>query len=140
MPRVDVIIPVYRGLQQVQICLQSVLRHPLETLHDIILIDDCSPDPALSAYLNSLAAEQPHVTLLRNAANIGFVASVNRAMQLHADRDVVLLNSDTEVAGAWLDRLHRCAYRSTDIATVTPFSNNATICSFPCTFCNNSPA
>jgi hypothetical protein len=44
---------------------------------------------------------------------------------------VVLLNSDTEVANDWLDRLHACAWRDADIATVTPFSNNATICSYP---------
>jgi hypothetical protein len=52
-------------------------------------------------------------------------------MSLHSDRDVVLLNSDTEVANDWLDRLRRCAYLQPDIGTVTPFSNNATICSYP---------
>jgi hypothetical protein len=31
--------------------------------------------------------------------------SVNEGMALHGDRDVVLLNSDTEVAAGWLDRL-----------------------------------
>src|SRR5262249_39452413 len=45
--------------------------------------------------------------------------------------DVVLLNSDTEVANDWLDRLHACAASDAKIATVTPFSNNATICSYP---------
>src|SRR6185437_739986 len=63
--------------------------------------------------------------------NLGFVRSVNRGMALHGDRDVVLLNSDTEVANDWLDRLHACARSAADIATVTPFSNNATICSYP---------
>jgi hypothetical protein len=52
-------------------------------------------------------------------------------MSEHPDRDVVLLNSDTEVANDWLDRLHACAYGAADVATVTPFSNNATICSYP---------
>jgi hypothetical protein len=52
-------------------------------------------------------------------------------MALHDDRDVVLLNSDAEVANDWLDRLHACAHGADDIATVTPFSNNATICSYP---------
>jgi hypothetical protein len=52
-------------------------------------------------------------------------------MSLHADRDVVLLNSDTEVAGDWLDRLRRCARAHADIGTATPFSNSATICSYP---------
>jgi len=52
-------------------------------------------------------------------------------MSLHSDRDVVLLNSDTEVANDWLDRLLKSAYAYPDVGTVTPFSNNATICSYP---------
>lgn len=69
--------------------------------------------------------------LHRNSANLGFVATVNRGMALHPDRDVVLLNSDTEVSGNWLDRLRHAALSGPDIATVTPLSNNATICSYP---------
>src|SRR5439155_9965202 len=66
-----------------------------------------------------------------NDRNLGFVQSVNRGMALHPDRDVVLLNSDTEVANDWLDRLARAAYSDANVATATPFSNNATICSYP---------
>jgi O-antigen biosynthesis protein len=59
------------------------------------------------------------------------VRSVNRGMALHPERDVVLLNSDAEVANDWLDRLAAAAQSADDVATVTPFSNNATICSYP---------
>jgi glycosyltransferase involved in cell wall biosynthesis len=52
-------------------------------------------------------------------------------MQLHEDRDVILLNSDTEVYGDWAARLRRVAYSTKEIGTVTPLSNNATICSYP---------
>lgn len=41
------------------------------------------------------------------------------------------MNSDTIVNRNWLDKLQRAAYSSPDVATVTPFSNNATICSIP---------
>jgi GT2 family glycosyltransferase len=44
---------------------------------------------------------------------------------------VVLLNSDTEVANGWLDRLQHAACSAPDVGTVTPFSNNATICTYP---------
>ncbi len=50
---------------------------------------------------------------------------------LRPDRDVVLLNSDTEVAPGWLDRLAGHARGDPSIGTTTPFSNNATICSYP---------
>ncbi len=65
----------------------------------------------------------------------------NRGMALSDSNDVLLLNSDTEVANDWLDRIRRAAYGSEKIASVTPFSNNATICSYPL-FCkdNDLPA
>lgn len=130
---VDVIVPVFRGPETTRRCIESVLAFPQETPFELVLVDDCSPEPELVAYLDELAAHG-RATLLRNEANLGFVASVNRGMALHADRDVVLLNSDTQVAHDWLDRLRRCARVQPDIGTVTPFSNNATICSYP-VFC-----
>jgi glycosyltransferase involved in cell wall biosynthesis len=48
-----------------------------------------------------------------------------------SDRDVILLNSDTEVTARWLEKLQEAAYSHPAIATVTPFSNNATIASLP---------
>ena len=43
----------------------------------------------------------------------------------------MLLNSDTQVTAGWLDKLAAAAASAPDVATVTPFSNNATICSLP---------
>lgn len=126
----DVIIPVFRGRAETQRCIESVLRTPQSMPHEVVVIDDAAPDPELADYLDDLA-RRSLVFLLRNDRNLGFVRSVNRGMSLHPERDVVLLNSDTEVANDWLDRLYRCAYRQQDIGIVTPFSNNATICSYP---------
>lgn len=134
---VDVIVPVYRGVEPTRHCIESVLRARQATPCELVLIDDASPEPELSRYLDSLVG-RAGVTVLRNAINLGFVQTVNRGMRLHPERDVVLLNSDTEVANDWLDRLRRCAGRAADIATVTPFSNNATICSYP-VFCADNP-
>ena len=129
-PVVDVIIPVYRGLAETRRCLESVLAFPQRTAREIVVVNDCSPEPELAAWLLDLAGTGT-ITLLENPVNVGFVNTVNRGMILHPDRDVVLLNSDTEVHGDWLDRLHRCACSDPMTGTVTPFSNNATICSYP---------
>jgi GT2 family glycosyltransferase len=127
---IDVIIPIYRGLESTRRCVDSVLGSRQSAGFEVVAIDDASPEPDIPRYLSELAA-QGRVTLVRNESNLGFVQSVNRGMALHADRDVVLLNSDTEVANDWLDRLRRSAYAQPDVGTVTPFSNNATICSYP---------
>ena len=127
---VDVIIPVYQDRAVTHRCLDSVLGHRQQRPHEVIVIDDASPDSDLVRYLDDLAAAG-RITLLHNPVNQGFVATANRGLALHPDRDVVLLNSDTEVTSDWLDRLARCAYAGVTTGTVTPFSNNATLCSYP---------
>ncbi|MHC5048661.1 MAG: glycosyltransferase, partial [Planctomycetota bacterium] len=115
---IDVIVPVYRGLAELKRCLGSVLTQRQQVPYELVVVDDCSPEPEISAYLDELAAKDMRVTLLRNDTNLGFPATVNRGMSLHPGRDVVLLNSD-------------------DVGTVTPFTNNGTICSFP-NFCRDN--
>lgn len=131
---VDVIVPVYRGLLETLACIHSVLNAKAanKTPHRLIVIDDKSPEPDLSAALQALAREHDFI-LLHNTENLGFVKTVNRGMQQHSENDVVLLNSDAEVAGNWLDKLrgHLQNTHLSPVATVTPFSNNATICSYP---------
>lgn len=128
--RVDIIIPVYRNMSLTQRCIESVLASETSLSYDLVVVDDASPEPELSAWLERLASVGK-ITLLRNSQNLGFILSVNRALSLHPSRDVLLLNADTEVAGDWLDRLHACAYRQPDVGTVTPLSNNGEHFSFP---------
>lgn len=134
---VDIIIPVYRGMADTQRCLGSVLHSTLRTPARIIVINDASPDTELTQWLRDQAQCEPRITLLENSTNLGFVQTVNRGMALAPDHDVLLLNSDTEVAGNWLDRLREAVYRQPDIGTATPLSNNATICSYP-RFCEKN--
>ncbi|GAB4212260.1 MAG: hypothetical protein Fur007_04220 [Rhodoferax sp.] len=136
--QVDIIVPIYKGLDDTRCCVESVLRAQNQTPWQLILINDASPEPALTQWLRDIAAGEPRIVLLENATNLGFVGTVNRGMALHPERDVVLLNSDTEVANDWLDRLMTAAYRAPRLGTVTPFSNNATICSYP-RFCEGNP-
>lgn len=129
---VDVIVPVYRGRADTLACLRSVLGSaaahgvPLE----LVVVEDASPEPELVQDLESLAAAG-RITLLRNPRNLGFPGTVNRGLRQHPDRDAVLLNADTLVAGDWLARLRAAAYAAPDVGTVTPLSNDATILSYP---------
>jgi GT2 family glycosyltransferase/glycosyltransferase involved in cell wall biosynthesis len=127
---VDVIVPVYKGRLQTLECLFSVLSAKNDIGYELIVINDASPDKKLTLELNRLA-DEGFFTLLTNEDNLGFVQTVNRGMKLHEDRDIIILNADTEVYNNWLDRLFEAAYRNKKTATVTPLSNNATICSYP---------
>lgn len=137
--RVDIVIPVYNAIDDLRACVDSVRRHTVPGGHCLVLIDDASTDPGVAALFGELAAEcGPGLELLRNPENLGFVATANRGMALHPERDVLLLNSDTIVTAGWLEKIRRCADSDPRIGTVTPFSNNAEICSFPL-FCQDNP-
>jgi GT2 family glycosyltransferase len=129
---VDVLIPVYDGLEETLECINSALeaRKLNRTPHRLVVIEDKTPVPALAKALKVLAAKGK-ITLVQNQVNLGFIRSMNRAMALSPTKDVVWLNADTRVHGAWLDRLHAVAYSANNIASVTPFTNNGELMSFP---------
>jgi len=136
---VDIIVPVYNAAGDLARCVESVLRHT-EGNWRLLLIDDASPDSAIRSYFAALEARGlPQVSLLVNDSNRGFTLTANRGIaESRAGSDVVLLNSDTQVTRGWLDKLSRCASSDPRIGTITPFSNNAEICSLP-RFCVNNP-
>ena len=125
-----VIMPVYKGHDETLAAIHAVLTARQRTRFALLVIDDGSPDAALSAALQALAARGLFLHA-RHATNLGFVATVNEGLRRFAGTDAILLNTDTTVFGDWLDRLVAHARRDPGIATVTPFSNNATIASYP---------
>lgn len=131
-----VIIPIYNAVNALRRCLQSIRRHDCAIAH-LLLINDASPDPQIESELADLKPFRCSHEVLRNTKNLGFVGSVNRGFA-HTQGDVLLLNSDTIVTEGWLQALERCAASNKKIATVTPFSNNAEICSLP-DFCRPNP-
>jgi len=132
---VDIVMPVYGGRALTLEAIDSVLGAATREAFELVVVDDASPDPLLRSELQALA-EAGLITLIENDQNVGFVGSANRGFALHPGRDVVLLNSDTRVFDDWLDRL-LAALRTPRTATATPFSNAATILSYPATLCEN---
>jgi len=96
----------------------------------IIVVDDATPEPSLAALLDRLAAAR-RITLCRHTQNQGFPAAVNTGFEAAAGRDVLLLNSDTLVPPGAIQTLRDIAYAHADTGSVSPFSNEATILSYP---------
>ena len=76
-------------------------------------------------------AERGRIVLRRQPSNRGFPATANAGIRAAGDRDVILLNSDTLVPPGWIERLADAAYSAADIGTATPFSNDASVFSYP---------
>jgi len=129
---VDVLIPVYNGLDETLACINSAIesRRHNRTPHRLVVIEDATPLPALRKALRVLAGKSK-ITLVQNPSNLGFIRSMNRAMAMSLGKDVIWLNADTRVHGDWIDRLHQVAYSDPQVASVTPFTNNGELMSFP---------
>lgn len=139
IPSVTIVIPVFRGIDETLNCIFSVITSRIEahTPYRIVAINDHSPEQDLVFSLECLA-DIGLIELYTNEKNLGFVASVNRGMSIYPESDIIILNSDTEVYNDWVERLQKNIYSAYNIGTATPFSNNATICSYPL-FCQDYP-
>lgn len=133
---VDIVVPIYNARQDVERCVESVLRHASGDWR-LLLVDDCSTDEALVAFLRRTADAHERVLYFRNDANGGFVVTANRGMREATGRDVLLLNSDTIVTPGFLEKHIACVYADEKTGIATPFTNNGTICSVP-EFCRDN--
>jgi GT2 family glycosyltransferase/glycosyltransferase involved in cell wall biosynthesis len=125
-----VVIPVYKGYEETMRSVYQALLSRDGDPYSLLVVNDRSPDEHINAALRLLADRglfDYHV----NSANRGFVQTCNHAIEkLTGSLDVVLLNSDAYVFPGWFHRLSAHAVNA-GVATVTPLSNNATICSYP---------
>lgn len=121
------VIPVFNAVDALARCLAAVKLHQ-HGISRVIVVDDASTDSNVALLLQQYQADALFYCV-NNDQNLGFSGSVNRgiaiAAELDSSADVVLLNSDTELAAGWLRQLRYAAYSADNVATVTPVSNNA---------------
>ncbi len=127
---IDIIIPVYDAYEDFKRCIESILSTDNNIDYNIIVVEDKSKDERIKSYLRYIESSVDNIRVISNSTNKGFIKSVNTAA-LRSKKDLIILNSDTVVTNHWLDEVFNCAYSNEKIATVTPLSNNATICSVP---------
>jgi len=125
----SVIIPVYGAREVTLSCVRQAIA-TRASWSRVVVVNDASEDEDLMAALSVWQASGD-ITLLHHATNAGFPRAVNTGLRHCAGDDVVLLNSDTRLPALWLQRLRAAAYSAPDIGTVTPFSNDATLLSYP---------
>jgi GT2 family glycosyltransferase/glycosyltransferase involved in cell wall biosynthesis len=135
----DIAIPFYRNAalaEGLSRSLESVRGELAGTGGSVIAINDSPDDAALARVLASLPERlgpAVPVELLVNESNLGFVRSANAGLRhaLEHRRDVLLLNSDTEVFPGAITAMRGIAALDPMIGFVNPRSNHATLCSLP---------
>lgn len=112
-PVVSVIIPVYRGLDDLHNCLRSLAAFiETEPALEVILVDDCPSEPVTHAIPDSGG-----LVKLFNRENLGFLLTCNRGAGRARGRYLCFLNSDTMVTKGWLRSLVE-AFEETSKAAV----------------------
>ena len=131
---IDVIVPIYNGYDYLVRLFPTLNRTNIKC--HIYLVDDCSTDYRVLELEKEFEDQNSNVTVIVNDQNYGFVMSVNRAL-LNSKNHVALVNTDTELPQLWLERLMAPIILDNRVASSTPYTNSATIFSFP-NFCYNN--
>ncbi len=127
---VDIVLPVYNGLNVLIPCIHSVLtrtQYPFK----LIVVDDASPDEATQEWLNKFKTDYPQHTVLRNKKNRGFAATVNRGIEYGDSLYVCLLNSDVMVTKGWLMKMVMALESDERNKIVNPCTNNTALINVP---------
>lgn len=138
---VTIVVPVFNAFELLQECLQRVEANT-DLPWRLVLVEDSSTDDRVRPWLRRWSRVQQdggrQVLLIENEENLGFIRSVNRALEKAQEwKDpVVLLNTDAMVPKDWASRLLAPLWHDPDgVATVTPMSNDAEIFSAPVICC-----
>lgn len=127
---IDIIVPVYNGLEYLENLFQSIYKNT-DIEYRLIVVNDASPDKNVQTYLESLKDQFGEaLVLVQNSTNLGFVKSVNKGLEI-SQNHVVLLNTDVILPKNWASRLLKPIFVNRLVASVTPFSNAATMFSLP---------
>lgn len=117
-PNISVVIPLYGGPEDLALCLQS-LEVCQDLLHEVLVVDDASPDDA-----PNVVAEFPFAKCLHNSTNKGFAATCNVGASATTGDVILFLNSDTVVPRCGLIRLIEALTKSGTVGAAGPMSNN----------------
>jgi len=136
---IEIIIPCFRHEELIVPLFDSILAcaDELSGLNATIVVINDSPDHepltrALAAASERLAHHVP-LSGINNPRNLGFIRSCNLglARAVTAEKDALLLNSDTLLYPGAVSEMVRITKLDPMIGFVSPRSNNATIASLP---------
>ncbi len=115
LPRVAVVILSWNGASYLREFLPSVLKSSYPNL-EIIVADNHSDDDTAMLLKESF----PQVRLIQNAANLGFAAGYNKALEAVEADYYVLLNQDVEVEAGWIEPLVEALEKNPGAAAAQP--------------------
>jgi N-acetylglucosaminyl-diphospho-decaprenol L-rhamnosyltransferase len=116
MPQLSIIIVTYNSAAYIDTCLASLVEHHPSMDHEIVLVDNASPDGTAAV----VRARWPGVRVIDAGANVGFARANNIGIRQTFGSLILLLNPDTSVPAGALDALAAALDARPDVAVVGP--------------------
>lgn len=121
MPKISVIIPVYKAEKYLRTCVESILFGEEQDL-EVILVEDCSGDGSWQL-CQQLAEQYDQVRCLRNERNSGVSHTRNRGLDAATGTYVLFVDSDDRVSSS---------YAKTLIETQEANPGKLVVCGYTC--------
>jgi GT2 family glycosyltransferase len=111
----SIIIVSFNARVDLERCLESLHAAPPAAPHEIFVVDNGSTDGSIDG-----ARRWPDVGVIEVGSNVGFARASNVGIRASRGANLLLLNSDTIVPPAAIDRLLTELDRDRDVAVVGP--------------------
>ncbi len=116
MPRLSIVIVSYNARADLERCLESLVRARPSVDHEILVVDNASPDDTVQA----VRTRWTGVRLIEAGSNAGFAKANNIGIRQSFGELVLLLNPDTSAPPGAIDALVGVLDRRPDVAVAGP--------------------
>ena len=114
-PKTDIVIPTYKNLRGLKLCLDSIKACTQDTLYNIIVVNN-GTNQAMHDYLNGRGDIQ-YIKIGKS----NFAQAVNTGIKAGSGDYVLILNDDVIASKGWLGEMVRSCQG--DVGAVGPLSN-----------------
>jgi GT2 family glycosyltransferase len=115
VPEVSIIIVSFNARADLERCLDSLHAAPPAAPHEVVVVDNGSSDDSVAA-----VRRWAGVKVIEVGANVGFARANNIGIRASSGANLLLLNGDTVVPAAAIDRLLAELARDAGVAVVGP--------------------
>ena len=116
MKDLAIVIVSYNTRADLDDCLRSLHDAPPDVDHEIVVVDNASPDGSAAA----VRSGRPLVRVLDAGGNLGYARANNLGIQATSSEFILLLNSDTIVPAGAVDALIARLRSRPDIGAIAP--------------------
>ena len=114
MPKISVIIPIYKVEKYIEKCARSLFEQTLKEI-EYIFVDDCSPDNSVNVLedvISQYPDRMPWVTIIRHDKNKGLTSTRNSGIANAKGEFIAHCDSDDWIESTMYEEMYECAKRT----------------------------